>query len=121
MMGAMILLAAFGIGPMSNSAIHAPRWVVGIAGIIFLGCGVMVIDTFQKFATWMAGIVTIGMTVICGWIALFGEDEYFSGGPSIFSDDIEVLIARILFGAVAVLGTAITINALRKIFDRSNG
>lgn len=119
-MGVMVLLAAFGLGPMSNSAMHAPRWVVGLAGMLFLGCGAMLVETSHQLATWMAGLVTIGMTAICGWIALFGEDEYFSGGLSIFSDHVEVLIARVIFGFVAVLGTAITINAIRKIFNRSD-
>ena len=117
-MGGMVLLAAFGVGPMSNSATHAPRWIIGIAGLIFSACGLMLVSASHKIATWIAGTVTIGMTVICAWIALFGEDEHFSGGFSIFSERIEVLIARVLFGAVAILGTVITINALRKIFDK---
>jgi len=117
-MGGMVVLAAFGFGPMSKSAMHAPRWIVGIAGLIFSGCGLMLISASHKIATWIGGMVTIGMTIICGWIALFGEDEHFSGGFSVFSESIEVLIARVLFGAVAILGTAMTINALRNIFDK---
>ena len=116
-MGVIIILAVFGLGPMSDSDTHAPRWLIGIAGILFLSCGVMVIEAFHKLASLTAGLATIGMTVICGWIAIFGEDEHFSGGPSIFSDPTEVLIARVLFGSVALLGAAITINALRKIID----
>ena len=117
----MILLAAFDIGPMSNSAMHAPRWLVAVAGMIFICGGLMLIAESHKVVPWIAGFVTIGMTVICAWIALFGEDEYFSGGPSIFSERIELLIARVLFGSVAILGTAITINALRKLFKSSDG
>jgi hypothetical protein len=119
-MGVFILLAAFGLGPMSGSAIHAPRWVIGLAGLLFIGSGVLLIEKFHKLATFMAGFVTIGITVICAWIAVFGEAEYFSSGLSLFSDDTEVLIARVLFGAVAVLGAAITVNAFRKIFAGSD-
>lgn len=119
-MGVIVVLAAFGIGPMSDSAMHAPRWIVGIAGMVFLGCGVMLIEAFHQLASLMAGAVTVGMTVICGWIALFGEDAYFSGGLSIFSERTEVLIARVIFGLVASLGAAITIHALRKIIGSSD-
>jgi hypothetical protein len=119
-MGVIILLAAFGLGPMSDSAMHAPRWIVGIAGMLFLGCGVMLIETFHRLASLMAGLATVGMTVICGWIALFGEDQYFSGGPSMFAEHTEVLIARVIFGLVTALGAAITINALRKLIAKGD-
>jgi hypothetical protein len=80
----------------------------------------MLIEAFHQLASLVAGLATAGMTVICGWIALFGEDAYFSGGLSIFSERTEVLIARVIFGLVAALGAAITINALRKIIVSSD-
>jgi len=33
LMGVFILLAAFGIGPMSGSKMNAPRWVIGLCGL----------------------------------------------------------------------------------------
>lgn len=119
-MGLNILLAAFGYGLMSDSAIYAPRWVVGIAGLVFLSCGVMLFDTLHRLASLMAGIVTVGMAVICAWVALFGEDAYFSGGLSMVSQSAEVLIARIIFGLVALLGAAVTLNALRKSLQKDH-
>ena len=113
-MGLAILLAAFGLGPMSDSATHAPRWVIGVSGLVFLSSAFILAEISHTLTSLVAGIVTVGMTLICGWIAVFGEDEYFSGGLSLFSDRVEVLIARVLFGLVAGLGAAITINAIRK-------
>ena len=115
-MGLAILSAAFGYGPMSDSAMHAPRWVIGTSGVIFLSIAFILIEKYHTLTSFIAGIVTVGMTLICGWIAVFGEDEYFSGSWSLFSDRVEVLIARVLFGLVAGLGAAITINAIRKTF-----
>lgn len=117
LMGVLILLAAFGIGPMSGSPMNAPRWVIGLCGIFFLSGGVMVIAPTQKIATLAAGIAVVGITVICAWIALFGDARYFSGGLSMFSRDTEVVIARALFGAVALLGIAISVNAVRKALN----
>ena len=119
MMGVVILLAAFGFGPMSDAAMNAPRWIVGVMGLIFLGSGVMLIDAFHRLASVMAGLVMVGMTVVCGWISIFGEDAYFSGGPSLFSERTEVLIARVMFGLVAALGAAISINAIRNLIGKS--
>lgn len=117
-MGLAILSAAFGFGPMSDSAMHAPRWVIGASGLIFLSSAFILVEKAHTLSSLLAGIVTVGMTLVCGWIAIFGEDEYFSGGLSLFSDRVEVLIARVLFGLVAGLGAAITINAIRKTLGR---
>jgi hypothetical protein len=114
LMGVLILLAAFGIGPMSGSRMNAPRWVIGVCGLFFTSGGVIVIAPTHKIASLAAGIAVVGITVICAWIALFGDARYFSGGLSIFSRDAEVLIARVLFGAVAILGVAISVNAIRR-------
>ena len=114
LMGVLILLAAFGIGPMSGSQMNAPRWVIGLCGLFFASGGLIVIAPTHKMARLAAGIAVVGITVICTWIALFGDARYFSGGLSIFSRDAEVLIARALFGAVAILGIAISANAVRR-------
>lgn len=114
LMGVLILLAAFGIGPMSGSQMNAPRWVIGLCGLFFLSGGVIVIAPTHKIARLAAGVAVMGITVLCAWVALFGDARYFSGGLSLFSRDTEVLIARTLFGAVAVLGIAISGNAARR-------
>ncbi len=117
LMGLLILLAAFGFGPMSGSRMNAPRWVIGLCGLFFASGGVVVIAPAHKLASLAAGIAVVAITVICAWIALFGDARYFSGGLSMFSHNTEVLIARALFGAVAVLGAAISVHALRKAFN----
>ncbi len=118
LMGVLILLAAFGIGPMSGSQMNAPRWVIGLCGLFFASGGLIVIAPTHKMASLAAGIMVAGITVICAWVALFGDARYFSGGLSIFSRETEVLIARALFGFVAVLGIAISANAVRRTLRR---
>ena len=117
LMGVLILLAAIGIGPMSGSRMNAPRWVIGLCGLFFASGGVIVIAPTHKIASLAAGIAVVGITVICAWIALFGDTRYFSGGLSMFSRDTEVLIARALFGTVAILGAAISANAVRRALN----
>ena len=116
LMGAMIVMAAFGVGPMSGAQMHAPRWVVGLAGLVFASGGVAAIVTTRGILNLVAGIVVGGLTVICAWVALFGDAKYFSGSPSLFSQATEVLIARVVFGLVALMGAAIFANAARKGF-----
>jgi len=120
-MGAMILMAAFGVGPMSGAQMHAPRWVVGLAGLIFASGGVAAIAPTRGILNLAAGIVVGGLSAICAWIALFGEAEYFSGSLSVFSRSTDVLIARVVFGLVALLGAAIFANAVRHAMRGDDG
>lgn len=113
-MGVVILSAAFGFGPMSDAEMNAPRWVIGIAGLMFISVAFLLVESTNMLTMVAAGIVTIGMTLVCAWIAVFGPDEHFSGSLTFFSDRVDVLIARALFGLVALLGAAISINAIRK-------
>lgn len=77
----------------------------------------MLIAPTHKMARMAAGIAVVGITVICAWVALFGDTRYFSGGLSMFSRDTEVRIARALFGSVAILGVAISANAVRRALN----
>ncbi len=118
--GVMILFAAFGVGPMSGSKVHAPMWIIGLAGVLFTSAGVVVIAPSQAIVRIAAGILVVGLSAIFAWVALFGEAQYFSGGLSIFSNATEVMIARVLFGLVAILGIAIAVNALLKTLRKGD-
>ncbi|MCP4203152.1 MAG: hypothetical protein GY769_14615 [bacterium] len=80
LMGVMVLLAAFDVGPLSGSETHAPSWVIGVSGVVFASCGVVLSASSQRIGRWGAGAVVIGLSVIFRWVALFGEALYFSGG-----------------------------------------
>lgn len=113
LMGVMILMAAFGFGPMSGSKTHAPSWVIGVCGLVFASGGVVLIGPSQRISSFGAGVVVMGLSAVFGWVALFGEAQYFSGGSSLFPRAVEVLVARVLFGSVAILGIGIAVNAVR--------
>lgn len=114
LMGLMIVMAAFGVGPMSGSKVHAPRWVIGVCGVVFASCGVVLNARSQAIRSLGAGLVVIGLAMAFGWVALFGEARYFSGGSPLLTRAAEVLVARVLFASVAALGIGIAVNAVRK-------
>ncbi len=95
-------------------------WIIGLAGVLFTSAGVVVIAPSQAIARIAAGILVVGLSAIFAWVALFGEAQYFSGGLSIFSNATEVMIARVLFGLVAILGIAIAVNALLKTLRKGD-
>ena len=110
-------MAAFGVGPMSGSPIHAPRWVIGVAGVLFASCSVVLVAPAHGSARVAAGGIVVGLSAMCAWVALFGEAQHFSGGMSMVPRATEVLMARVVFGMVAILGTAISANALRRALN----
>lgn len=81
----------------------------------FSFCGILLIIKSQKLGQFFAAITTISITTICAWVSLLGDSEHFESDSLFFSKEMDVLIARILFGLVAVMGTAIVINGLYKI------
>lgn len=113
LMGVMISLAAFDMGPMSSGSKNAPNWIIGLSGAFFIGCGALLLKPGPVIGQIIAGISVLSFTAIFAWIALFGDAEHFSSDWPIFSPATEVILARSLFGLVALLGLAITVNVIR--------
>ena len=113
LMGVMISLVAFDMGSMGSATKNAPNWIIGLGGAIFIGGGAMLLKPGPVIGQITAGVTVISFTTIFAWIALFGRAEHFSSSWSIFSPATQVVFARILFGLVALLGLAISINAIR--------
>lgn len=112
-MGLLIVFVAIDVVPVPEESVHAPRWVVALAGLVFVLAGGVILgygirnaldpearDRPPGFSvgTWLAGhaIVTI-FAVITGWIA-FGSGSRGLG-------------TRIPFGIIAVGCVAIAVGA----------
>lgn len=111
-MGVLITLAAMDMGPMASAQRNAPRWVVAAAGVVFLCGGGLLLVPARWLGSLLAGVVVALLTAVFGWVALFGDSAHFvvsSGG--ILSADAQVLVARVIFAMVAVLGMAILVRA----------
>lgn len=105
---------------MSGAAKNAPDWIIALGGWIFVGCGLLLLK-LPKFVTHLiAGGTVLSFTAVFAWVALFGEAEHFSPGPSWLSDETNLLTARLLFGVVALLGAAIFVFALRWFWKHRN-
>ncbi len=113
--GIVISLVAIDVIQVDPEAVHAPNWIIGLLGLLFLGGGLAtVVNPRSSLASWSAGTVVISLTIVSAWVALYGPSEQFSGDFPFFSRENNVTIARIVFGLVALLGLAITAAAIRK-------
>lgn len=114
--GVVIALIALGTIPVDPESIHAPNWIIGLLGLLFLGGGLATVaNPRSSLASWSAGTMVISITIVSAWVALYGPSEQFSGDLPFLSRETNVTIARIVFGLVALLGLAITAAAFKKI------
>jgi hypothetical protein len=119
--GIVVSLVAIDVIHIDPETVHAPNWIIGLLGLLFLGGGLAtVVNPQSSLASWSAGTVVISLTVVSAWVALYGPSEQFSGDFPFLSRETNVTIARIVFGCVALLGLAITAAAARKTWGRSD-
>ncbi len=121
--GLYFMLIGFGALPVPGGPrnLHAPLWVVVLAGLVFFlgGAAVLVQALGRANASgelpagaphWMRIVqYLIGVTIfasfalIGSWIAVGGEARQFSGGVPFFGGGANVSIARIMFGIGALI------------------
>ena len=116
--GAVILVSA-DIISADDSSFNAPRWIVGLAGGLFLFAGAMVFIQDQRFSYFrdtniyrVIRFVNVGLLltifgVIPTWLAFGPGERQFSGGISIpfisISSDQGELSGRFVFGCGAII------------------
>jgi hypothetical protein len=119
--GLAIILASADIIPLDEDGLHAPRWVLGLSGVVFALAGIMIyIDDNPKWNNLLAAILIFAMASIGGWIALFGDGANFSGGVALLSDSSNISLARIVFGFGATICYLIGLYALKMHFKEWN-
>ncbi len=112
--GAVILAVAAGLITLDPQSVHAPRWVIGLIGLVFLSGGIAVVapagnGIVRRLA---AATIVIGMGAASAWVALFGSGDHMSGGLWFLPHYINVGIGRVMFGLGALMCFAIAAWAL---------
>jgi hypothetical protein len=121
-MGLLIVFLSIGIIPAEDSSFSAPRWIAGLAGLVFIlgGFGVLLStlaetsDWSDRFSTVVKSlqsgvgiIIFVIMAGIANWVAFGSGDRSFSGSASGSSFAVDLtsgeLVGRIVFGIGAVL------------------
>ena len=117
--------------------LHAPLWVVLLAGLVFFLAGVAIViqamghanasgelpadaPHWMRAAQHLIGVAVFACFALIGsWIALGGESRQFSGGIPFVSHLTNVSLARVMFGfgaAICWLGTiAFAVSGARKL------
>ena len=117
--GIVVGLIVSGTISVDEDAVHAPNWILALLGLLFAGSGLAVlVDPRTSLARWSAGTVVTTITIVSAWVSLFGPSEHFSGDWPFLSDDANVLVSRIVFGCVSLLGLAMIVAAAKKSWSK---
>ena len=115
--GLFILLVAADVLHADPSSFHAPRWVVGLCGIVFVAGGVAVaFPERTRIVHATAMVILAGLGSVGAWVAFFGESNEIRGGLSFLPHDLNLLLGRAVFGFGAACCFLLLIYALRRGF-----
>jgi hypothetical protein len=127
--GLPIMALATGLITPRPGSMHAPPWVVFLAGFSFSLVGIMLLmpETSAKLRGLLGTVFMIAFASIFVWIAFGPGERRFSGGfsigPLFTSSPSSEMEGRIAFGIAAVLLSAFalwgTYGWLRSLFRRS--
>ena len=114
--GGYALLAASGVLPV-QIANNTPVWVIGLVGVIFVIAGVMIfLRNYSRVLDLFAAIILASFTLIAAWITFHASSEGFSGGIPFLPSDMNVSVARFMFGLGALLCFGGFLYALKRFF-----
>jgi len=106
---------ASGFIPTSDEQAHAPLWVIGLCGVVFLIGGCMILlGRHSRVNDLLAAILCAIFGVVGLWVSLFSSSEGFSGGIPFLSYEQNVTIARWVFGLGSLISFAIAAYAFRR-------
>lgn len=113
--GAAIMLVAAGIITVADDNIHAPLWVLGLCGLVFLLGGFMIIaGAKSRFNALGAALLCGSFGLVGAWVTFFSPDNSITGGVPFLSQSTNATIGRWVFGAGALISFAIAWVALRQ-------
>lgn len=120
-MGAGVILLAVGWLQTANTVFYAPRWVVGLSGLVFLAGGALfALGAFARtdengvlLASTPPGLrlatnvllfaIALLFTIVCAWGALFAPDAHFVDESGAAPSAVELVATRVVAGVMALI------------------
>ena len=114
--GLGIGLVALDIVPVDDASVHAPDWIILLAGGVFLSAGLAILLRDHPLIVAVLGNgIVLSFAVIAAWVAVAGSAEHFSSNIPFLPRDLDVKIARGVFGFSAVVCALFLIPGLKQL------
>lgn len=121
LMGVFIVLLSLGVISTDEADKHAPDWVIGACGAIFLITGIMIKTGDRgRRSDFLGGFLLLAFGLVGGWVAVFGSGEHMSGGFAFASQDSNITLARLVFGLGSLICFSVSAYAFRRFFRSSS-
>lgn len=123
LIGLWLIAVALGFIPVPPGTLHAPRWVLGAIGVMFVLGGLLAATTSGgRVATALAASLLTLLGALGAWVAALGDSEMMrvaaSGGAVAIAIPAPQapLVARIAFGVGALIVLGWAAYAWRQVF-----
>ena len=114
--GSIICLIATGIIDYPADKVHAPGWIVFLAGAIFTLGGLAIIFRSKPILVNIIGNLMVAVFAIIGaWVAIWSPSDGFSGGIPFLPHELNVTLGRWVFGLGAVISALILIIGIKHL------
>ena len=114
--GTPICMIALDFLAYDEDKIHAPDWVLLLAGGVFiLGGLALLLQNRPLIVSLLGNLIVVSFAAIAAWVAMSGPSEQFSGGVPFLPHEFNVKIARIVFACVALLCALMLIPGLKHL------
>jgi hypothetical protein len=112
--GAFPVGIGLGVIPYDPAKIHAPPWVVVLAGAVFWLAALLILAKDKpRVANGLACVFLLMFTAIGAWVSLLGEPGGFQDGEGAALGGIGITVARVMFGFGSLLCLVMALVALR--------
>jgi hypothetical protein len=114
--GGGILLVGLGAIEVDPASVHAPMWVIGVAGMTFIGGGAALLFERHRLLANLGGLTVVtSLMTVAFWVAFNAPAEEIQGGIPFLSAETNGRIGKVLFGFGGFLCLALLLHGLRRL------
>jgi len=102
--GLLVVLGAADVIHADPESFHAPRWVVGLCGMLFVLAGAIIgFSNYPRIRLFLTALLLLAFASVAAWVSLMTDPEGWSGGAGFFSTSANGMIAKALAGLGALV------------------
>lgn len=115
LLGLYPLAIAFGYLNTESSSTNAPMRIVGMAGMIFIIAGCMILlRQHGRLVDVLAALICFIFAIVGVWVSIFSPSQGISGGLPFVSEELNIILARGVFGFGVIVTSLMCIYAIRR-------